>query len=115
MSRPTPRTAPWRWRSRSSPSSRARSGSSASIPPTRRASPPRHARGTEERTTEMIVIDHSALHDIAERVFTAAGSGPDEAGIIADYLVEANLRGHDSHGVGMIPTYLRNLANGTVF
>ncbi len=44
----------------------------------------------------MIVIEHTALHDIAERVFTAAGSEPDEARTIADYLIEANLRGHDS-------------------
>ena len=37
----------------------------------------------------MIVIDHAALHDIAERIFTAAGSDLDEARTIADYLVEA--------------------------
>jgi hydroxycarboxylate dehydrogenase B len=63
----------------------------------------------------MIVIDHAALLDIAERIFTAAGSDPDEARTIADYLVEANLRGHDSHGVGLIPNYLQHLAGGTVF
>jgi len=63
----------------------------------------------------MIVIDHAALHGIAERIFTAAGSEPDEAHTIADYLVEANLRGHDSHGVGLIPNYLQHLAGGTVF
>ena len=62
----------------------------------------------------MIVIDHKALRDIAERVFTAAGSAPDEARTIADYLVEANLCGHDSHGVGLIPNYLQHLAGGTV-
>jgi hydroxycarboxylate dehydrogenase B len=63
----------------------------------------------------MIVIDHAALLDIAERIFTAAGSDLDEARTIADYLVEANLRGHDSHGVGLIPNYLQHLAGGTVF
>ncbi len=63
----------------------------------------------------MIVIDHAALHDIAERIFTAAGSDPDEARTIADHLVEANLRGHDSHGVGLIPNYLQHLAGGNVF
>jgi len=62
----------------------------------------------------MIVIDHTALHNIAERIFTAAGSEPDEARTIAGYLVEANLRGHDSHGVGLIPNYLQHLAGGTV-
>src|SRR5258705_29046 len=62
----------------------------------------------------MPVIDHTALLGIAERIFSAAGSEPDEAHTIADYLVEANLRGHDSHGVGLIPNYLQHLAGGTV-
>src|SRR6201997_1425185 len=63
----------------------------------------------------MILVDHTALHDIASRVFSAAGSEPEEARVIADHLVGANLRGHDSHGVGLIPNYLQHLANGTVF
>jgi hydroxycarboxylate dehydrogenase B len=59
-----------------------------------------------------VVIDHAELRRIGRRVFAAAGSSEDEAGLIADHLVEANLKGHDSHGVGMIPSYLRNLAGG---
>jgi uncharacterized oxidoreductase len=59
-----------------------------------------------------VVIDHTELRRIARRVFAAGGSSEDEAGIIADHLVEANLNGHDSHGVGMIPSYLRNLGAG---
>jgi hydroxycarboxylate dehydrogenase B len=62
----------------------------------------------------MILIGHAELRSIALHVFTAAGSESEEAEVIADHLIEANLRGHDSHGVGMIPTYLRNLGNGTV-
>jgi uncharacterized oxidoreductase len=60
----------------------------------------------------MPIVDHNELRRIGRRVFAAAGSSEDEAGIIADHLVEANLKGHDSHGVGMIPSYLRNLGNG---
>src|SRR5438270_10586693 len=63
----------------------------------------------------MMLINHVELQRIALRVFEAAGSQPDEAQIIADHLIEANLRGHDSHGVGLIPNYLQHLANGTVF
>jgi hydroxycarboxylate dehydrogenase B len=63
----------------------------------------------------MIVIAHTRLHEIAERVFSAAGSEAEEARLIADHLIEANLRGHDSHGVGLIPNYLQHLAGGTVF
>jgi uncharacterized oxidoreductase len=61
----------------------------------------------------MPVVDHAELRRIGRRVFAAGGSSEEEAGIIIDHLVEANLKGHDSHGVGMIPTYLRNLGNGT--
>jgi hydroxycarboxylate dehydrogenase B len=59
-----------------------------------------------------VVVDHNELRRIGRRVFAAAGSSEEEAGIIADHLVEANLKGHDSHGVGMIPSYLRNLGAG---
>jgi len=62
----------------------------------------------------MILIDHRELHGTALRVFEAAGSDADEARLIADHLIEANLRGHDSHGVGLIPNYLQHLAGGTV-
>ena len=60
----------------------------------------------------MILVEHKRLNDIGRRIFTAAGSTEEEAAIIAEHLVEANLRGHDSHGVGMIVSYLRNLENG---
>jgi len=61
----------------------------------------------------MILINHAELHGITLRVFEAAGSEVDEARIIADHLIEANLRGHDSHGVGLVPGYLQRLAGGT--
>lgn len=41
-------------------------------------------------------------------LFRAAGSDVREAQLIAEHLVEANLRGHDSHGVGVVPMYLRS-------
>src|ERR1700681_2906007 len=62
----------------------------------------------------MPVVDHAELRRIGRHVFTAAGSSEDEAAVIADHLVEANLKGHDSHGVGMIPTYIRNYMLGRV-
>lgn len=48
----------------------------------------------------------AALHDWVVQLFDAAGSSPDEARLAADHLVGANLAGHDSHGVGMIPMYV---------
>jgi uncharacterized oxidoreductase len=51
---------------------------------------------------------------LAHRIVTAGGSKPDEAEIVADHLVEANLRGHDSHGVGMLVAYVRDFEGGTL-
>ena len=45
----------------------------------------------------MPVVDAAKLTGIARRVFAAAGSAEDEAGIVAEHLIEANLKGHDSH------------------
>ncbi|SEA53537.1 uncharacterized oxidoreductase [Desulfuromusa kysingii] len=57
-------------------------------------------------------IKHQNLHQIMLKIITAAGSSPEEAQIVADHLLRANLTGHDSHGVGMLPTYLRSIGNG---
>jgi uncharacterized oxidoreductase len=53
-------------------------------------------------------VSPARLHALVCAVLGATGSDEREAGIVADHLVEANLRGHDSHGVGMLPTYVRN-------
>ncbi len=59
---------------------------------------------------------HSAadLRALAARIVISGGSSSEEAAIVADHLVTANLMGHDSHGVGMLPSYCRNLAKGTL-
>jgi uncharacterized oxidoreductase len=49
------------------------------------------------------------LRAIAADIIKAGGSAPEEARLVADHLVEANLAGHDSHGIGMIPTYVRHV------
>ena len=53
-----------------------------------------------------VSIDHNDLRRFAAGVFAATGSAREEAETVADHLVEANLRGHDSHGVGQIPMYV---------
>jgi uncharacterized oxidoreductase len=47
-------------------------------------------------------------------IFASAGSHRDEARILAEHLVEANLLGHDSHGVIRVAKYLAWLAAGEV-
>ena len=43
------------------------------------------------------------LRRLTETILTSGGSAGGEAALVADHLVQANLAGHDSHGVGMIP------------
>src|SRR5436853_541663 len=61
-----------------------------------------------------MIIDHSKLLALANRIVTAGGSSSAEAAIVAEHLVEANLCGHDSHGVGMLVAYVRDLEAGTL-
>jgi hydroxycarboxylate dehydrogenase B len=58
-----------------------------------------------------IVASHS-LHALTRAVCAAGGSALEEATLVADQLVEANLTGHDSHGVGLLPVYVRALHEG---
>ena len=59
-------------------------------------------------------IDHVALERFVSAIFTAAGCEPAEAGRIAGHLVEANLAGHDSHGVIRVSAYIDWLRQGAV-
>ena len=54
----------------------------------------------------MPTIAASELEQFTTRVFEATGSRPEEAARVAKSLVEANLMGHDSHGVIRIPEYV---------
>lgn len=49
------------------------------------------------------------LHAYVCAIWEQAGSAPREAQLVADHLLAANLTGHDSHGVGMIPRYVASL------
>ena len=53
-----------------------------------------------------------SLTALATRIFVAAGWPEDEARECADHLVLANLSGHDSHGVAMIPVYIGAFSAG---
>ena len=54
------------------------------------------------------------LRRVVRTLLERAGSEPAEAAQVADHLVEANLRGHDSHGIGLIPHYVHNIRNRTM-
>jgi uncharacterized oxidoreductase len=54
------------------------------------------------------------LRRLTSAIIKAGGSAEAEADLVAEHLVLANLSGHDSHGVGMIPAYVRHLKMGLV-
>jgi uncharacterized oxidoreductase len=56
-----------------------------------------------------MLIDHETLRRITCAILEFGGSETGEAKIVTDHLVEAHLKGHPSHGVGMIPRYYEAL------
>lgn len=57
-------------------------------------------------------ISAEHLYDIAHKCMLAAGSDEYEAAIVARHMVEANLKGHPSHGAGIFAEYTNMLARG---
>jgi uncharacterized oxidoreductase len=54
------------------------------------------------------------LQDLTRRIFVAAGTPEQIAADVAEILVNANLTGHDSHGVLRIPWYLEAVEKGEI-
>ena len=61
---------------------------------------------------DSVLIAADRLRDAVAAIVAAGGSEPREAQLVSENLVEANLRGHDSHGAGMMPLYVTALKNG---
>ncbi len=57
-------------------------------------------------------IPAEQLTALATSILSHAGKDPDKAAKVAARLVNANLTGHDSHGVGMIPAYVEGILAG---
>ena len=54
------------------------------------------------------------LRTIASRLLQAAGASSEEGSTVARHLVGANLAGHDSHGVILVPTYIERIRRGHI-
>ena len=59
-------------------------------------------------------IPAERLTEIGRALFVAAGTPPEEAEIVVRHVVNANLAGHDSHGVIQIPTYIERIKVGHI-
>lgn len=58
-----------------------------------------------------MLITSERLTEFSTRIFEGLGTQHDRAAEVSAHLVEANLKGHDSHGVGMIPSYVGSALN----
>lgn len=62
--------------------------------------------------------DRRLAPDTLERflatVLAGVGARPEDAACVAGHLTDASLKGHDSHGAGRLPLYVRHAATGLV-
>ena len=56
----------------------------------------------------------SYLHALTRQLFMSAGAPRHIAQVIAEILINANLSGHDSHGVLHVSTYLSAIDSGSM-
>jgi hypothetical protein len=68
----------------------------------------------KETTTAEARVSAAQLTEFAARVFIAAGLPQSDAHTIAALMVEADLRGSDTHGVIRLPLYVRRLRAGGI-
>src|SRR6516164_4462954 len=54
------------------------------------------------------------LHRIGKALLVAAGASADEAEVVMRHCIDANLAGHDSHGIIQIPTYIDRISVGHI-
>src|SRR6201991_5254620 len=62
----------------------------------------------------MPIVQADRLTRIGAALLKAAGASDEEAGAVASGCVNANLAGHDSHGVIAIPTYIDRITAGHI-
>jgi len=59
-------------------------------------------------------IKADRLTEIGSALLQAAGASPKEAQAVATGCVNANLAGHDSHGIVMVPNYIERIKVGHI-
>ncbi len=57
-------------------------------------------------------ISVQRLTELADTIVRHGGGSDEAAETVARHLIDANLAGHDSHGVGMLPAYMNGVAAG---
>lgn len=62
----------------------------------------------------MVVVTAEELMPLVTSIYEAAGTPPEYARTVAEHQVGANLVGHDSHGVHLLPTYVERIDKGHI-
>jgi len=59
-------------------------------------------------------FSHETLRDVGRRIYAACGAPAEEAALVTDVLVDANLMGHDSHGISQTSFYVADYHLGKI-
>ena len=73
-----------------------------------------HQKDPPEGVASVSLASAQDLQEFARSAFTKVGVNEAHAEIVAHHLVQANLRGVDSHGVARIPYYIKGIKSGEV-
>ena len=68
----------------------------------------------KKEAREIPTFSPEYLNKVCYHVFRAYGASEEEARTVARHLVDANLTGHDSHGVIQVPTYVERIRRGQI-
>jgi ureidoglycolate dehydrogenase (NAD+) len=63
---------------------------------------------------DKIIVGHEDLSRFIRAALEGKGARPEDAAVVADGLVWANLRGIDGHGISRLPFYLRMIERGEI-
>jgi len=74
----------------------------------------KHENSFSEDSSMDVLVRREELLDLAKKIFMSKGVPEKDANMVSDALVEANLRGHDSHGVIRIPKWMAGLEAGAI-
>lgn len=66
------------------------------------------------QSTALRRLPAASLRQFIRAVLEAAGARDRDASAVAHHLVQANLMGHDSHGISMLPAYVKHIQAGLV-
>ncbi len=69
-------------------------------------------RDVEDPGRDSVTLPPDALRGFVAAVCIRLGADKEIAEVVAEHLVRANLSGHDSHGVGRLPGYAAQAAEG---